>query len=38
MKQVIIYAHLSTKDQNVDMQLVDLRKYSKSRKLNVVKK
>ena len=37
MKRVIIYARVSTKEQNVDMQLIDLRDYAKARKLNVVK-
>ena len=37
MKRVIIYACVSTKDQNVYMQLTDLKEYAKSRKLNVVK-
>ncbi|MBV6418860.1 MAG: Transposon Tn3 resolvase [Ignavibacteriaceae bacterium] len=37
MKRVIIYARVSTKEQNVDMQLTDLRAYAKARKLNVVK-
>jgi len=37
MKRVIIYARVSTKEQNVDMQLIDLREYAKARKLNVVK-
>jgi len=37
MKRVIIYARVSTKEQNVDMQLTDLRQYAKARKLNVVR-
>jgi DNA invertase Pin-like site-specific DNA recombinase len=37
MKRVIIYARVSTKEQNVDMQLIDLREYAKARKLNIVK-
>lgn len=37
MKRVTIYARVSTKDQNVEMQLIDLRQYAKARKLNVVK-
>ena len=37
MKKVIIYARVSTKEQNVDMQLIDLRQYAKARKLNVVR-
>jgi len=36
MKKVIIYARVSTKEQNVDMQLTDLRQYAEARKLNVV--
>ena len=38
MKRVIIYARVSTKEQNVNMQLADLLAYTKARKLNVVKK
>jgi DNA invertase Pin-like site-specific DNA recombinase len=30
MKRVIIYARVSTKEQNVDMQLTDLRDYAKA--------
>ena len=37
MKKVIVYARVSTKEQNVDMQLTDLRQYAKARKLNVVR-
>ena len=37
MKRVIIYARVSTKEQNVDLQLTDLRQYAKARKLNVVR-
>lgn len=37
MKRVIIYARVSTKEQKVDMQLIDLREYAKARKLNVVR-
>jgi len=37
MKRVIIYARVSRKEQNVDMQLSDLREYAKVRKLDVVK-
>ncbi len=37
MKRVIIYARVSTKEQNVDMQLTDLRQYAEARKLNVVR-
>ena len=36
MKRVIIYARVSTKEQNVDMQLIDLRQYAEARKLTVV--
>ncbi|MCE1168226.1 MAG: recombinase family protein [Sphingobacteriia bacterium] len=37
MNRVIIYARVSTKDQNVDMQLIDLRAYAKARGLEIVK-
>ncbi|RKY90456.1 MAG: resolvase, partial [Ignavibacteriae bacterium] len=37
MNKVIIYARVSTKEQNVDMQLIDLRQYASARKLNIVK-
>ncbi len=37
MKKVIIYVRVSTKEQNVDMQLIDLRQYASARKLNIVK-
>lgn len=37
MKRVIIYARVSTKEQNVDMQLTDLRQYAFARKLKVVR-
>jgi len=37
MKRVIIYARVSTRDQNIDMQLIDLRSYAEVRKLNIVK-
>ena len=36
MKRVIIYARVSTRDQNVDMQLIDLRAYAKARQLEIV--
>jgi len=36
MKRVIIYARVSTKEQNIDMQLIDLRQYAEARKLNIV--
>ena len=37
MKRVIIYARVSTRDQNVEMQLIDLRQYAGARKLNIMK-
>ena len=37
MKRVIIYARVSTKEQNIDMQLTDLRQYAFARKLKVVR-
>ena len=36
MKRVIIYARVSTREQNPDMQLLDLRTYAEARKLQVV--
>jgi len=36
MNRVIIYARVSTKEQNVDMQLSDLKSYAELRRLNVV--
>jgi DNA invertase Pin-like site-specific DNA recombinase len=36
MKRVIIYARVSTKEQSVDMQLIDLREYAKVRKLKII--
>lgn len=36
MKRVIIYARVSTREQNVDMQIIDLRQYAKARKLKIV--
>ena len=36
MKRVIIYARVSTKEQNVDMQLSDLKSYAELRRLEVV--
>jgi DNA invertase Pin-like site-specific DNA recombinase len=36
MKRVIIYARVSTKEQNVDIQLNDIHNYSESRKLTAV--
>lgn len=37
MKRVILYARVSTRDQNIDMQLIDMRSYAEVRKLNIVK-
>lgn len=37
MKKVIIYARVSTRDQNVEMQLIDLRQYARARKLSIIK-
>ena len=37
MKRVIIYARVSTKEQSVDMQLIDLRAYAKVRRLEIIK-
>jgi DNA invertase Pin-like site-specific DNA recombinase len=37
MKRVAIYARISTKDQSVDMQLLDLERYSRERGLSVFK-
>jgi len=36
MKRATIYARVSTREQNVDMQLIDLRSYAKARDLNVI--
>ncbi|MBK9096714.1 MAG: recombinase family protein [bacterium] len=36
MKRVIIYARVSTREQNVDMQITDLHQYAEARKLKVV--
>ena len=36
MKRATIYARVSTREQNVDMQLIDLRGYAKARDLNVI--
>ena len=36
MKRVTIYARVSTKDQNIDIQLIDLPNYAQVRKLTVV--
>ncbi|MBK7500697.1 MAG: recombinase family protein [Ignavibacteriales bacterium] len=37
-KRVIIYARVSTKEQNVDMQLLDLTQYAEARGFEIVKK
>jgi DNA invertase Pin-like site-specific DNA recombinase len=37
MKRLTIYARVSTKEQNIDIQITDLRAYSKARGLNVIK-
>ena len=37
MKRVIIYARVSTREQNVDMQLIDLRAYALARGLDITK-
>jgi DNA invertase Pin-like site-specific DNA recombinase len=36
MKRATIYARVSTKEQNVDMQLIDLRGFAKARDLNAI--
>ncbi len=36
MPRVLIYARVSTKEQNIEMQLIDLRAYAKARKLEIV--
>lgn len=36
-KRAIIYARVSTREQNPDMQLIDLRDYANARKFSVVK-
>ena len=36
MKRVVIYARVSTKEQNVSMQLEDLRNYSEARNYHIV--
>ncbi|MBI2417435.1 MAG: recombinase family protein [Ignavibacteriales bacterium] len=36
MKRVTIYARVSTKEQNVDMQIIDLRAYANVRGLEIV--
>ena len=37
MKRVIIYARVSTREQNIDMQIIDLRQYAAARKLKIVR-
>lgn len=37
MKRVIIYARVSTREQSVDMQLIDLRNYAHVRNLHIVR-
>jgi DNA invertase Pin-like site-specific DNA recombinase len=37
MKRVTIYARVSTKEQNIDMQIIDLRAYAKARGLHIIK-
>lgn len=37
MNRVTIYARVSTREQNVDMQLIDLRSYAQARQLKIVK-
>jgi len=37
MDRVIIYARVSRKEQNVDMQIIDLRAYAKARGLEIIK-
>jgi hypothetical protein len=37
MKRATIYARVSTREQNVDMQLIDLRGYAKARGLDIIK-
>ena len=37
MKRAIIYARISKKEQNVDMQITDLRQYVEARKLEIVR-
>ena len=36
MNRVIIYARVSTREQNIDMQIIDLRAYAKARGLEIV--
>lgn len=37
MRKAIIYARVSTREQNVDMQTTDLRQYAAARKLKIVR-
>lgn len=37
MNRVIIYARVSTRDQNIDMQLIDLRAYAQARGLTIIR-
>ena len=37
MKRVTIYARVSTKEQNIDLQIIDLRAYAEARGLHIVK-
>jgi DNA invertase Pin-like site-specific DNA recombinase len=37
MKRATIYARVSTKDQNIEGQLIDLREYAQARGLKVTK-
>ncbi|MBI2418844.1 MAG: recombinase family protein [Ignavibacteriales bacterium] len=37
MIRVIIYARVSTREQNIDMQLIDLKAYAEARRLKIVK-
>lgn len=37
MKRVTLYARVSTKEQNIDMQIIDLRAYAEARGLHIIK-
>jgi DNA invertase Pin-like site-specific DNA recombinase len=37
-EKTTIYARVSTRDQNVNMQLIDLRSYAKARGLKIIQK
>ncbi|MBK8945431.1 MAG: recombinase family protein [Ignavibacteriae bacterium] len=37
MKKALIYSRVSTRDQNPEMQIEDLRYYAKARKFKIVK-